>query len=51
MREYYAYALIAGISVQDARRMMPGFLKDMFNIRAKYDIRMAGGKIRQRMGL
>ena len=51
MREYYAYALVAGISVADARRMTPGFIRDMFNIRAKYDARMAGGKMKQRMGL
>ena len=45
MREYYAYALIAGIKVDDARRMYPGFIRDMYTIRQKYDIRMMGGKI------
>ena len=48
MREYYAYALIAGISVNDARRMTPGFIMDMFKIRAKYDWRINGGKIKKR---
>lgn len=42
MREFYAYALIAGISVKDARRMMPGFIRDMFMIRRKYDAGMRG---------
>jgi len=51
VREYYAYALIAGISVSEARRMMPGFLRDMYTIRYKYDIKLMGGKIGRRMGL
>ena len=51
MREYYGYALIAGISVKDARRMTPGFIRDMYTIRMKYDVKMAGGKIRKRIGL
>ena len=51
MREYYAYALIAGISVSEARRMTPGFLRDMYTIRYKYDIKLMGGKIGRRMGL
>lgn len=48
MREYYGYALCAGISVKDARRMMPGFIMDMLKIRAEYDIRTNGGKIQKR---
>ena len=51
MREYYGYALVAGISVNDARRMFPGFIRDMYTIRAKYDIRLMGGKIGRKMGL
>lgn len=51
MREYYGYALVAGISVKDARRMYPGFIRDMYTIRLKYDVRMAGGKIGKRLGL
>jgi len=51
VREYYAYALIAGISVNDARRMLPGFIRDMYNIRHKYDIRMSGGKVGRKLGL
>ena len=38
-REFYGYALIAGISVNDARRMTPGFIMDMFKIRSEYDAR------------
>ena len=49
MREYYGYALIAGIPVKEARRMTPGFIMDMFKIRAEYDVRMAGGKITRRL--
>jgi len=31
--------------------MMPGFIRDMYMIRFKYDVQMAGGKLKQRMGL
>ena len=48
VREYYGYALIAGISVDEARRMFPGFIMDMFKIRAEYEIRINGGKIIKR---
>ena len=51
MREYYGYALVAGISVKDARRMFPGFLRDMFMIRHKYDIKLMGGQIGRRFGM
>ena len=44
VREYYGYALIAGISVKDARRMKPGFIIDMFKIHAEYDFRLNGMK-------
>ena len=49
MREYYAYALIAGISVKDARRMLPGFIMDMYKIRVEHDVKVNGGKIAKRM--
>lgn len=45
VREYYGYALIAGISIKDARRMLPGFIVDMYKIRAEYDVKVSGGKI------
>ena len=48
MRELYGYALCAGISVKDARRMLPGFIMDMFKIRTEYDVRLNGGKIQRR---
>lgn len=51
MREYYGYALIAGISHDEARRMTPGFIRDMYTIRYKYDVRMMGGKIGRKIGL
>ena len=49
VREYYAYALIAGISVADARRMLPGFIMDMYKIRAEDDVRIMGGKVARKM--
>ncbi len=49
MREFFAYALIAGISVEEARHMEPGFLMDMYLIRAKYDAQMAGAKLPRKM--
>jgi len=48
VREYYGYALIAGIPVEKARRMYPGFIMDMFKIRAEYDVKVNGGKIVKR---
>ena len=51
VREYYGYALVAGISVEQARRMFPGFIRDMYQIRLKYDAQMSVGKIGQRLGL
>ena len=51
MREYYGYALIAGIQPKDALRLTPGFIKDMYTIRFKYDVRLMGGKIGRKMGL
>ena len=51
VREYYGYALVAGISVADARRMMPGFIRDMYMIRFKYDLNLSGGKIGRKLGL
>ena len=51
VREYYAYALIAGISVTEARRMLPGFVLDCYNVRVKHDYRVNGFKIAKRTGL
>jgi hypothetical protein len=43
-REFYAYALIAGISIKEARRLQPGWIMDMYKIRMDYDLRMNYGK-------
>jgi len=40
---------VAGIRVEDARRMLPGFIMDMFKIRATYDGRMAGLKLPRKL--
>jgi hypothetical protein len=37
--------------VEDARRMKPGFIRDMYVIRQKYDVQLAGGKIGRKIGL
>ena len=44
VREYYGYALIAGIPIPEARRMQPGWIIDMYKIRVDYDMRMNYGK-------
>ena len=44
-REYYGYALIAGIPIETARRMTPGWIMDMYMIRFKYDARLASCRI------
>lgn len=51
VREYYAYALISGISITEARKMLPGMILDCYKIRAKYDAKMAGIKIAKKTGL
>ena len=50
-REYLAYALIAGMTVADARKSLPGVILDCYKIRARYDAQMAGHKIMKRTGL
>lgn len=51
MREFYGYALVAGISVAEARRMTPGFVRDMYVIRVRYDAQVMGGRVRRKTGL
>lgn len=34
--------------MEDARRMLPGFIMDMFKLRAEYDVRINGRKIQKR---
>jgi len=43
-REFYGYALVAGLSFTEARRMQPGWIMDLYRIRADYDSRMNYGK-------
>ena len=43
-REFYGYALIAGISIMEARRLQPGWIIDMYRLRADYDARMNYGQ-------
>lgn len=40
-REIYGYALIAGIGHDEAEDMLIGYILDMFNLRMKYDGRLA----------
>ena len=47
--EYYGYALIAGISHDDAENMLPGYILDMYMMRLRYDARLAGGKLTRKM--
>ena len=49
VREYYGYALIAGISRQDAEDMLIGYVLDMYSMRMKYDAQLAGAKLERRM--
>lgn len=44
--EYYGYALVAGIPREEARRMTPGWIMDMFNIRTKFEARVAASSPR-----
>ena len=46
--EYYGYALIAGISHDEAEGMLPGYILDMYMIRLRYDARLAGAKMEKR---
>ena len=45
VREYYGYALIAGIPMETAENMTPGWVLDMYMIRLRHDARLAGAKI------
>ncbi len=49
--EYYGYALIAGIGHDEAERMLPGYILDMYMMRLKYDVKLAGGKLARRFGM
>ena len=51
MREYLGYALIAGIGLEEARHLTPGFIMDMYVIRAKHDVRVNWGNAKRKLGL
>ena len=44
VREYYGFALIAGISHEDAEDMLIGYVLDMYMMRLRYDAKLAGAK-------
>lgn len=48
-RRLYGYALIAGIAMETARKMEPGYIFDMYIIRTEYDARLAGIDIRRKV--
>lgn len=50
VREYYGFALIAGIQKEDAEDMMLGYVLDMYALRLKYDAQLAGAKIDRTLG-
>lgn len=41
-REYYGYALIAGIGKEEAEDMLLGYIMDMYVMRLRYDAKLAG---------
>ena len=45
VREYYGYALIAGISHEEAEDMLLGYILDMYIMRLRYDAKLAGAKL------
>lgn len=44
VREYYGYALIAGIRREDAEDLLLGYIMDMYAMRLKYDARLIGAR-------
>lgn len=50
VREYYGFALIAGIQREDAEDMLLGYVLDMYAMRLKYDAQLAGAKIDRTLG-
>lgn len=48
VREYYGYALIAGIGKHEAENMAPGWVLDMYMIRLRYDAKLAGAQLGRR---
>ena len=48
VREYYGYALIAGIGHDEAEDMLLGYILDMYFMRLRYDAKLAGAKLESR---
>lgn len=49
VREYYGFALIAGIGHAEAEDMLLGYILDMYAMRLRYDAQLAGAKIERRL--
>lgn len=47
-REYYGYALIAGIGHEEAEDMLLGYILDMYILRLRYDAKLAGARIEKK---
>ena len=48
-REYYGYALIAGIGHDEAEDMLLGYILDMYTIRLRYDAKLAGANLSRKL--
>lgn len=49
VREFYGYALIAGIGHEEAENTTPGYIMDMYVIRTRHDAQMAGVRMPGRL--
>jgi hypothetical protein len=49
VREYYGFALIAGISHEDAEDMLIGYVLDMYMMRLRYDAKLAGARLERNL--
>lgn len=49
VREFYGYALIAGIGHEEAENTTPGYIMDMYVIRMRHDAQMAGVRMPGRL--
>ena len=50
VREYYGYALIAGLGYEEAGDMLLGYILDMYVMRLKHDAKLAGAAIGKLLG-
>lgn len=50
VREYYGFALIAGIGHEEAEDMLIGYVLDMYMMRLRYDAKLAGVKLERSLG-